>query len=547
MTGKLAAFRAEVGEFGTSIATAHDWDDEARWRRSMRRLAEEVMPPVEKGHAMASTDYDLVIRGGTVATAADTVACDVGIRDGRVVALAEGLGAGAEEIDAAGKLVLPGGVDSHCHIDQPSSMGATTADDFRSGSISAACGGTTCIIPFAAQHRGQSLRAVVEDYHARARGKAVIDYAFHLIISDPTQQVLGQELPALIEDGYTSFKIYMTYDALKLDDRQILDVLATARREGAMVMVHAENHDVIAWLTERLIGAGRAAPQFHAVAHAAAAEREATHRAIALAEIVDLPILIVHVSARAAIEEIRAAKARGLRLYAETCPQYLFLTAADLDRDGFEGAKYVCSPPPRDAANQEFVWRGLEGGLFDVFSSDHAPYRYDDPQGKQMHGKGAPFNKIANGVPGLEIRMPMLFSAGVGSGRIGLNRFVDLCCTRPAKLYGLYPRKGSIAVGGDADIAIWDPERKVTISQDMLHDNLDYTPYEGRVVTGWPVVTLSRGTAVWRDGAVLGEPGRGEFLRCELPAAAQPSGRRVHGFAPESGEYDAAWAEEGGE
>ena len=493
---------------------------------------------------MAQANYDLVIRGGTVATAADTVACDLGIRDGRVVALAEGLGPGADEIDATGKLVLPGGVDSHCHIDQPSSMGATTADDFRSGSISAACGGTTCIIPFAAQHRGQSLRAVVEDYHARARGKAVIDYAFHLIVSDPTEQVLGQELPALIADGYTSFKIYMTYDALKLDDRQILDVLAAARREGAMVMVHAENHDVIAWLTERLIGAGRSAPQFHAVAHAAAAEREATHRAITLAEIVDLPILIVHVSARAAMEEIRAAKARGLRLYAETCPQYLFLTAADLDREGFEGAKYVCSPPPRDAANQEYVWRGLEGGVFDVFSSDHAPYRYDDPEGKQMHGKGAPFNRIANGVPGLEIRMPMLFSAGVGTGRIGLNRFVDLCCTRPAKLYGLYPRKGSIAVGGDADIAIWDPELKVTISQDMLHDNLDYTPYEGRVVTGWPVTTLSRGTVVWDDGAVLGEPGRGQFLRCDLPAAAHPLGRRVHGFAPESGEYDAPWSGE---
>ena len=493
---------------------------------------------------MAQANYDLVIRGGTVATAADTVACDLGIRDGRVVALAEGLGPGADEIDATGKLVLPGGVDSHCHIDQPSSMGATTADDFRSGSISAACGGTTCIIPFAAQHRGQSLRAVVEDYHARARGKAVIDYAFHLIVSDPTEQVLGQELPALIADGYTSFKIYMTYDALKLDDRQILDVLAAARREGAMVMVHAENHDVIAWLTERLIGAGRSAPQFHAVAHAAQAEREATHRAITLAEIVDLPILIVHVSARAAMEEIRAAKARGLRLYAETCPQYLFLTAADLDREGFEGAKYVCSPPPRDAANQEYVWRGLEGGVFDVFSSDHAPYRYDDPEGKQMHGKGAPFNRIANGVPGLEIRMPMLFSAGVGTGRIGLNRFVDLCCTRPAKLYGLYPRKGSIAVGGDADIAIWDPELKVTISQDMLHDNLDYTPYEGRVVTGWPVTTLSRGAVVWDDGAVLGEPGRGQFLRCDLPAAAYPLGRRVHGFAPESGDYDAPWSGE---
>ena len=495
---------------------------------------------------MVWTDYDLVIRGGTVVTAADTIVCDVGIRDGRVATLADGISAGAEEIDAAGKLVLPGGVDSHCHIDQPSSMGATTADDFRSGSISAACGGTTCIIPFAAQHRGQSLRAVVEDYHERARDKAVIDYAFHLIISDPTDQVINQELPALIKDGYTSFKIYMTYDALKLNDRQIMDVLATARREGAMVMIHAENHDVIGWLTSRLIEAGRGAPKYHAVAHATAAEREATHRAIALAEIVDVPILIVHVSARAAMEVIGSAKAGGLKLYAETCPQYLFLTAADLDREGFEGAKYVCSPPPRDAANQEFIWRGLETGVFDVFSSDHAPYRYDDPEGKQMHGKGAPFNKIANGVPGLEIRMPMLFSAGVGTGRIDLNRFVDLCCTRPAKLYGLYPRKGTIAIGSDADIAIWDAERTVTISVDQMHDNLDYTPYEGQIVTGWPVLTMSRGEIVWRDGAVLGEPGRGAFLRCELPAAARPLGRRVHGFAPESGDYDAPSSEGGG-
>ena len=364
----------------------------------------------------------------------------------------------------------------------------------------------------------------------------MIDYAFHLIVSDPTEQVLGQELPALIADGYTSFKIYMTYDALKLDDRQILDVLAAARREGAMVMVHAENHDVIAWLTERLIGAGRSAPQFHAAAHAAAAEREATHRAIALAEIVDLPILIVHVSARAAMEEIRAAKARGLRLYAETCPQYLFLTAADLDREGFEGAKYVCSPPPRDA-RESGVRLARPGGRRvrrlllrpRALSLRRSRGQADARQGRalqQDRERRAGARKFA---------CRCCSPAGVGTGRIGLNRFVDLCCTRPAKLYGLYPRKGSIAVGGDADIAIWDPELTVTISQDMLHDNLDYTPYEGRVVTGWPVTTLSRGTVVWDKGAVLGEPGRGQFLRCDLPEAAYPLGRRVHGFAPESG------------
>jgi dihydropyrimidinase len=482
-------------------------------------------------------DLHLAIRNGTVVTAADVANCDVGIKDGKVVALAEHLPAAAQEIDAAGMLVMPGGVDSHCHVDQPSSMGATMADDFRSATISAACGGTTCIIPFAAQLRGQSLRAAVQDYHRRAEGKAVVDYAFHLIISDPTDQVLGQELPALIRDGYTSFKIYMTYDALKLDDKEILDVLALARREGALVMVHAENHDVITWLGDRLLEAGRSAPKFHALAHAMAAEREATHRVIALSEIVDVPILIVHVSGREAIDQIREARARGLRLYAETCPQYLFLTADDMDRQGFEGAKFMCSPPPRDAANQEFVWRGLQTGVFDVFSSDHAPYRFDDPEGKKMHGANAPFKKVANGVPGLELRLPLLYSAGVGGGRLALTDFVALCCANPAKMYGLYPRKGTIAVGSDADIAIWDPALEVTVSNGMLHDNMDYTPYEGRKVTGWPVVTLSRGEVIWRNGEVLAEPGRGRFLACDPPGAAKPLGRRVHGFQPTTGAF----------
>jgi dihydropyrimidinase len=479
--------------------------------------------------------YDLIIKRGRVATAADTFTADVGVKDGRIVALADDLTGAEEVIDARGKLVLPGGIDSHCHIAQRSSFGVETADDFESGTRSALCGGTTTLIPFAAQHRGESLRQVVKDYHARADGKAYVDYAFHLIISDPTDQVLGQELPALIKDGYTSFKIYLTYESLKLDDRQVLDVLGCARSEGAMVMVHAENHDVIGWLTEKLLSAGRSAPKYHAVAHAAVGEGEATQRAIALSEIADTPILIVHVSARQAMDQIAAAQGRGLRIYGETCPQYLFLTADDLDRPGFEGAKYVCSPPPRDAANQEQVWRGLADGVFQVFSSDHAPYRYADSAGKQAQGREAPFSKIANGVPGLEIRLPMLFSEGVGKGRITLNRFVDVAATKAAKLYGLYPRKGTIAVGSDADIAIWDPEKRVTISHDMLHDNMDYTPYEGREVTGWPVITLSRGETVWRDGEVVGAPGRGAFLPCDLPDAARPLGRFVHGFDPATG------------
>lgn len=477
-------------------------------------------------------EFDLVIRGGTVATAADVGRCDVGVKDGKVVALAAELAGGAETVEAGGKLVLPGGIDSHCHIAQKGSLGVETADDFRSGSISAACGGTTTIMPFAAQYKGQSLRQVVDAYHARAAGEAVIDYAFHLIISDPTDQVLGQDLPALIREGCTSFKVYMTYDSLKLDDSQMLQVLATARREGAMVMVHAENHDVIAWLSERLLAAGKVAPKYHAVAHAAPAEREATHRAITLAEIVDVPLLIVHVSGREAIEQIRLAQARGLKVYGETCPQYLFLTADDLDRPGFEGAKYVCSPPPRDAANQEFVWNGIAGGVLGVFSSDHAAYRFDDPEGKKLHGDKAPFKTIPNGVPGLEIRLPMLFSEGVGRGRISLEQFVAVTATNPAKIYGLYPRKGTIAVGADADIAVWDPEREVTITAAGLHDNMDYTPYEGRRVKGWPVMTFSRGELVWDGEAPHGAPGRGQFLPCDLPAPAKPRGVFPAGFDP---------------
>lgn len=466
--------------------------------------------------------FDLVVRNGTVATAGDVQRCDVGIRGGRVVALGEGLPSGREEIDATGLLVLPGGVDAHCHFDQPTGDGSVMADDFTSGTRSAACGGTTTVIPFACQMKGQSLRAAVEDYHRRADGKAVIDYAFHLIVTDPTEQVIGQELPALIRDGYTSFKIYMTYDSLKLNDRQILEVLDVARREGAMVMIHAENSDCIAWLTDKLELAGKTAPKYHAASRPMVVEREATHRAIALAELADVPVLIVHVSGAEAVEQIRWAQGRGMRIYAETCPQYLFLTADDLDRPGHEGTKCICSPPPRDKANQQVIWDGLQGGVFQVFSSDHAPFRYAGPDGKQVHGADAPFSKVPNGIPGVETRLPLLFSAGVGEGRITLEQFVALTAANPARLYGLYPRKGTIAVGSDADIALWDPEREVTISNGLLHHNVDYTPYEGLKVTGWPVLTLSRGTVVQRDGTLTAQPGRGEFLPCDLPAPARP-------------------------
>lgn len=291
-----------------------------------------------------------------------------------------------------------------------------------------------------------------------------------------------------------------------------------------MTMVHAENADCIAWLTETLEAVGHTAPRYHADARPSIVEREATHRAISLAELVDTPVLIVHVSGREAIEQIRWAQGRGLRVYGETCPQYLFLTAEDLDKDGFEGAKCVCSPPPRDKANQAGVWDGLENGVFQVFSSDHAPFRYDDDKGKKAAGEAAPFQYIPNGIPGIETRLPLLFSEGVLGGRIDITRFVALTATNPARIYGLYPRKGTIAIGADADIVIWDPTVEWTIRNAELHHNVDYTPYEGMQVRGRPVITISRGQVVWRNGQFQGTAGQGRFVPCERPQPARPRG-----------------------
>jgi dihydropyrimidinase len=470
------------------------------------------------------SEFDLIIKGGTVATASDTFLSDVAVRDGRVAALGFGLGSADREIDANGMLVLPGGIDAHCHIEQESSTMLMTADDFYSGSVSAAFGGNTTFIPFAAQHRGQKLRDVVKIAHERAGPKSVIDFAFHLIISDPTEHVLGQELPALIKDGYSSFKVYMTYEMLKIDDHQMLDVLSLARRHGAMTMVHAENNDVINWLSERLLNKGHVEPKYHAVSHNAIAESEASRRAIDLARLADAKLLIVHVSAPEAAHAILKARNRGLPIYGETCPQYLFLTAEDLDRDGMEGAKFCCSPPPRDKAGQEAIWLGLTNGTFQVFSSDHAPYRYDET-GKFSAGPTPTFKKIANGVPGIETRMPLLFSEGVGKGRLNLNQFVALTSTNAAKIYGLHPRKGTIAIGSDADIAIWDPDWKRTITQSMLHDNMDYTPYEGMDITGWPRTVINQGRVVVENETLQVERGSGMFLEREPldPIPSEPN------------------------
>lgn len=470
--------------------------------------------------------FDLVIRGGSVANADGVAVADVGIRDGVIAAVGPALPAGAREIDARERLVLPGGVDSHCHIEQLSSFGIPCADDFYSATVSAAFGGTTTVIPFCAQHRGDALPAVLADYHKRARAKAVIDYGFHLIVANPDERTIATDLPAAISGGIRSFKIFMTYERMRLHDEQILEVMAAARRAGALVMVHAENHGMISWLAGRMVAQGNTAPRYHAICHTRGAEAEAIQRVIALAELVDCPILIVHVSTRAGIETIRQARARGLKVMGETCPQYLFLTAQDIDRPGVQGAMFCCSPPPRDEFEQAACWQGLKDGALQVYSSDHAPYRMD-AAGKLPNGEKTTFKEMANGVPGLELRLPLLFTYGVGAGRITLEEFVALTATRHAQTYGLYPRKGVIAAGADADLAIWDPRRRVEVTPELVHDNTGYTPYEGRELTGWPVKVLSRGEVIVDDGRLDAARGRGRYLARELSEALAPLGRQV--------------------
>jgi dihydropyrimidinase len=472
------------------------------------------------------SEYDLVIRGGTVVTASDTLRADVGIRDGRIIAVAEKLDDADRIIDATGLLVMPGGIDSHVHLAQPAFGGPAMADGFESGTRSAIAGGNTTVIPFALQPRGASLRTSVVDYHKEADGKSYCDYGFHLIISDPSPSVLGQELPALVDDGYSSFKVFMTYDDLVLNDRQLLEVFDCARGCGALVMVHCEGYDAIRFMAERLEAAGKTAPYYHAVSRPQSVEREATHRAISHAELTDVPIMVVHVSGREPMEQIRWAQHKGLKIYAETCPQYVALTADDLKGLNMDesGGKYVCSPPPRDHASWDAIWEGIRTGVFQTFSSDHCPFFYEGEMGKLNPKARTSFRWVPNGIPGVETRLQILYQKGVVEGRITVNEFVALTSTNHAKIYGLYPKKGSIAPGFDADIVLWDPNRKETIRQELMHHGADYTPYEGLEVTGWPVMTVLRGKVVMQDGEILGEPGDGGFLKRSLSPYAVPHG-----------------------
>jgi dihydropyrimidinase len=467
------------------------------------------------------TGFEMIIRDGTVVTGAEAVRCDIGIREGRIIALGEDLGVADRVIDANGRIVMPGGIDSHVHIAQQSAPGIVMADDFESGTRSAAFGGNTTVLSFCMQQKGQSLRSAVTDYHAKAERQCYTDYGFHLVIADPTPQVLGQELPALILDGFPSFKVFMTYEGLALTDEQILKVMTVARETNALVMVHAENYDIIRFLTDSLEREGKTAPHFHASSRPIPAEREATHRALTLAEIMGVPVVIVHVSNGEALEEIKRARLRGVKVMAETCPQYLVLTAKDLEGLNMEGAKYVCSPPPRDEASQKACWDGLIRGDFDFFSSDHCPFRYDDEKGKLTPKGRTSFRWVPNGIPGVETRLPILFSEGVVKKRISLPQFAALTATNHAKAYGLYPRKGAIGIGADADLVVWDPSITRKIRHADLHDGSDYTPYEGIEVTGWPVTTILRGKVIVENGKLAAGKGVGGFI-------ARPPSRVEH-------------------
>ena len=473
-------------------------------------------------------DYDLIVRGGTVVTACDQFAADIGVRGGRIAAIATAL-EGGPVLDATGLLVLPGGVDSHCHIEQLQPDGGADAETFVTGSTAALAGGTTSVVTFSTQFKGGGVLGPLAEYRRRAQAGAMVDYAFHQIIADATDAVIHDELPQVVASGVRSLKVFLTYDALRLDDRHYLAVLSAARRLGCLVTVHCENYDAIAWRSAALLADGRTAPKYHAWSRPAVVEREATHRAIALAELVDTPIEVFHVSCPEAAEEIARAQARGVAVWGETCPQYFVLTAADMDRPGFEGAKFMCSPAPRDAAASAGLWQAVRQRTLEVISSDHSGWSYAGPRGKQAGGSDVPFTEIPNGVPGLAARMPLLWSEGVATGRITPSDFVRLTATQPARLFGLI-KKGRISPGADADLVLWDPARRTRLTNALMQHVIDYTPYEGMEVTGWPVATVRRGEVVMRDGIVTATPGSGRYLPVAPYDFIRPRGHLANGF-----------------
>jgi len=450
-----------------------------------------------------------LIRNGRVVTAVDDYQADILIENGKVAMIGKKIGVKADKIiNAKGKLVIPGGIDPHTHMELP--FGGTSAsDDFETGTRAAAFGGTTTIIDFAVQYKGQSLNQAIDAWHAKAEGKTAIDYGFHLICTDLPDKRLP-EIKKAIKQGITSFKLFMAYPGVFLvDDATIYKAMQTSRDAGGLICMHAENGVIIDAIVRQALADGKTAPKYHALTRPTKAEAEGVHRAIAIAEIAEAPVYIVHLSCSDALEEVVRARDKGTPAYAETCPQYLFLDYSVYEKPGFEGAKWVMTPPIRDKSNQDPLWRGLKFNDLQVVSTDHCPFCFKEQ--KEL-GRND-FSKIPNGGPGVEHRMSLIYNGGVAEGRISLNRFVEITSTSAAKIFGLFPKKGTIAVGSDADIVIFDPEETMTITAKKHHMNVDYSAYEGMKVKGVTKTVLSRGNVIIEDGKYVGKKGQGEFLK----------------------------------
>ena len=455
---------------------------------------------------MAST----LIRGGTIVTAERTEKADLLIEGERIKEVRPGIPAAAAEkvIDAAGLYVIPGGIDAHTHLDMPFG-GTQSADDFASGTQAAAFGGTTTIVDFAIQGRGTRMRDALDTWWKKAEGRASIDYGLHMIITDLGGAGL-EDMDDLVREGVASFKMFMAYpNAFMVDDGTIFKALSQTARNGALVCMHAENGSVIDVLVARALAEGKTAPVYHALTRPPRAEAEAVHRAIALAEIAGVPVYIVHLSSEDALNEVREARDRGVPAFAETCPQYLLLSIDELERPNFEGAKYVFTPPLRPKEHQPKLWDGLKNDHLQVVSTDHCPFCFKD---QKILGKDD-FTKIPNGGPGIENRLQLIHLHGVNAGKITLNRFVELTSTTPARIFGMYPRKGEIAPGSDADIVLWDPKAAYTISAKTHHMKVDYSMFEGYTVQGNARTVLSRGEVIVDGDRFLGKAGRGKYLK----------------------------------
>ena len=456
-------------------------------------------------------EFERVVKDGVVVTSSHTMRADVGIVGEKITAVGPDLPIeGAEVVSADNCLVLPGCIDVHTHLDDAYD-GLRTSDDFESGTIAAAWGGTTTIIDFATQLRGQRLQEGLDAWHEKAESRAAIDYAFHLIVSELSQNQLADVNGVVSNEGVTSFKLFMAYPGtFMLDDTAILKMLLQTKETGALVCIHAENGGIIDVLVNQALADGHFEPKYHAATRPMSTEVEATRRAILLAEIAGVPIYIVHLSAAGALQEVREARARGLPVYAETCPQYLFLSEREYERPGFEGAKYVMAPPLRPPGNEEELWKGLASEDLQIVSTDHSSFCFHDPRGKRLGIDN--FSSIPFGAPGIENRLELMHQ-GVNQDKITLNRLVDILATTPAKTFGLYPRKGAIQAGSDADLVIFDPTKKKLISSDTHHMQVDYNPYEGFEITGAVKTVFLRGETIVADDKFLGRPGKGQFIK----------------------------------